>query len=116
MKERIQKVLANAGVSSRRSIEEMVRQGRIAVNGKIMTELPILANAEKDKIEVDETVRFKGEIGRAGVRADEQTAWGVYHQCGAVSPNAGDRPSASRLCRESIPLAGSTRKQKDCCC
>ena len=39
----------------------MVRQGRVAVNGRVLTELPILVNVEKDKIEVDgETVRLKG--------------------------------------------------------
>jgi len=68
VKERIQKILGNAGIASRRNIEEMVRQGRIAVNGKVMTELPILVNAEKDKIEVDgETVRFKGRKSAARV-------------------------------------------------
>ena len=42
VKERIQKILGNAGVASRRNVEEMIRQGRVAVNGKIVTELPIL--------------------------------------------------------------------------
>src|SRR5438045_8145294 len=53
VKERIQKILANAGVGSRRGVEEMVQQGRIAVNGKITKTLPILINPEKDTIEVD---------------------------------------------------------------
>src|SRR5207247_661425 len=53
VKERIQKILANAGVASRRGVEDMVRQGRIAVNGRIVTDLPILIEPEHDKVEVD---------------------------------------------------------------
>jgi 23S rRNA pseudouridine2605 synthase len=54
VKERIQKILANVGVASRRAVEEMVQQGRVAVNGKVMTELPILINPAKDKVTVDD--------------------------------------------------------------
>src|SRR5687768_13360335 len=53
MKQRIQKLLAGAGVASRRNVEEMVRQGRVAVNGKITTELPILVDPNEDRVEVD---------------------------------------------------------------
>src|SRR5215210_8017224 len=53
MKQRIQKVLANAGVDSRRKIEEMILQGRIQVNGKKVWQPPVLIDPEVDKVEVD---------------------------------------------------------------
>lgn len=60
MKERIQKILANAGVDSRRNVEEMVRQGRISVNGRTAWGLPVLIDPEKDKVEVDgQPIRLK---------------------------------------------------------
>jgi len=50
--ERIQKVLARAGVASRRAIEEMVVRGRIRVNGK-RVELGRRIDPSKDVVEVD---------------------------------------------------------------
>lgn len=53
MKERIQKVLATAGIASRRAVEEMVLQGRVAVNGRTVARLPVLVDPVEDRIEVD---------------------------------------------------------------
>ncbi|HVC48263.1 MAG TPA: pseudouridine synthase [Terracidiphilus sp.] len=51
--ERLQKILAQAGVASRRAAEELIRQGRVQVNGQIVTELGTKADAARDHIRVD---------------------------------------------------------------
>jgi 23S rRNA pseudouridine2605 synthase len=51
--ERLQKILAAAGVASRRSAEAMIEQGRVQVNGKVVTELGTKADAGRDHIRVD---------------------------------------------------------------
>ncbi len=51
--ERLQKILAQAGVASRRKAEEMIEQGRVQINGKIVTVLGTKADAARDHIRVD---------------------------------------------------------------
>ncbi len=53
MQERLQKILAHAGVSSRRKAEEMIQQGRVTVNGHAVTELGSKADPNEDVIKVD---------------------------------------------------------------
>jgi 23S rRNA pseudouridine2605 synthase len=53
MQERLQKVISAAGITSRRKAEEMILQGRVSVNGKIVTELGTKADPERDHIKVD---------------------------------------------------------------
>lgn len=50
---RLQKVLANAGVASRRQCEEIIAAGRVEVNGEIVVELGTKVNPETDVIHVD---------------------------------------------------------------
>jgi 23S rRNA pseudouridine2605 synthase len=51
--ERLQKILSQAGVSSRRKAEELIVAGRVTVNGKVVTELGSKADIEHDHIKVD---------------------------------------------------------------
>lgn len=51
--ERLQKILARAGIASRRKAEELILGGRVRVNGRIVQELGTRADPETDKIEVD---------------------------------------------------------------
>lgn len=53
MEERLQKVLAKAGVASRRHAEELILSGKVKVNGKFVTELGTKVNPLKDKIYVN---------------------------------------------------------------
>jgi 23S rRNA pseudouridine2605 synthase len=53
VQERLQKILAHAGVASRRKAEEMIEQGRVTVNGHIISELGSKADPAEDVIKVD---------------------------------------------------------------
>ena len=50
--ERLQKVMAHAGVASRRKAETLILEGKVTVNGKVVRELGVKVT-EKDKIEVE---------------------------------------------------------------
>ncbi len=50
---RLQKYLAEAGVASRRKAEDLILQGKVKVNHKIVTELGTKINPQKDKVEYE---------------------------------------------------------------
>lgn len=52
MQERLQKIIATAGIASRRAAEELITAGEVTVNGKVVTELGTKADAEVDHIKV----------------------------------------------------------------
>ncbi len=52
MEERLQKLISQAGVASRRAAEELIKEGQVTVNGEVVTELGTKADPEKDHIKV----------------------------------------------------------------
>jgi 23S rRNA pseudouridine2605 synthase len=79
MKERIQKILAAAGVASRRHVEAMVLEGRVRVNGEVAQQLPLLVDPASDRIEVDgEPIAAQGSRGEKKVYLIMNKPKGVY--------------------------------------
>ncbi|MBN2254375.1 MAG: rRNA pseudouridine synthase [Deltaproteobacteria bacterium] len=53
MEERLQKVMARAGIASRRVSEQMIKDRRVTVNDRVVTELGTKVDADRDMIRVD---------------------------------------------------------------
>jgi len=51
MLERLQKIIAHAGIASRRHAEQLILSGQVRVNGQVITELGSKADAKEDRIE-----------------------------------------------------------------
>jgi 23S rRNA pseudouridine2605 synthase len=76
--DRLQKVLAHAGVGSRRSCEEMILQGRITIDGRIVRELGTRVDPLRSKVAVD---------GQA-IHAERPVYFAVHKPKGYVSTNS----------------------------
>ena len=50
---RLQKIIANAGLASRREAERLIDEGRVTVNGTVVRQQGILADPEADRIKVN---------------------------------------------------------------
>jgi 23S rRNA pseudouridine2605 synthase len=77
--ERIQKILARAGIASRRHAEELIRQERVKVNGKAVM-IGDRADAGKDTITVD---------GKP-VRIEPPVYYAFYKPAGVVTTMGGE--------------------------
>ncbi len=56
---RLQKALAQAGIASRRAAEELIRQGRVSVNGRVVTEMGEQVDLQTDMVCVDQCSRVR---------------------------------------------------------
>src|SRR4029079_7941071 len=101
--ERLQKVLADAGIASRRDVELPVRAGRVRVNGRPVHQLPCLVDPARDLIELD------GEVleltGRAGSRPRERIYLMLNKPKGVISTarDPGGRPNVVDMVRAGVP-------------
>jgi 23S rRNA pseudouridine2605 synthase len=62
--DRLQKIIAHAGVASRREAEAMIKAGRVTVNGRVVTELGSRAEPGRDHIKVDGKLITRAETHR----------------------------------------------------
>jgi len=53
MMERLQKMIARAGIASRRHAEDLIVEGKVQVNGKVVTELGTKVDPARDHVKVD---------------------------------------------------------------
>lgn len=90
--ERLQKILARAGLSSRRKAESLISSGRVRVDGRVITELGTKANPKKSTIEVD------------GRRIEpEPLCYGILHKPRGMVTTLSDpegRPTARDILRQ----------------
>lgn len=94
MEERIQKIMARAGLGSRRACEELIAAGRVRVNGKVAS-LGAKADAAQDKIEVD---------GRPLSGSEALVYIALYKPRGVLS--AASSPDSRQTVRDLVPESG----------
>lgn len=97
MKERVQKLMSQAGVASRRASEEIIEQGRVRVNGKVIT-VGDKADPENDVIEVDGEKLKMDKI--------EKRYYVFYKPQNVLSTNTANPDDDRPTVRELVPVEG----------
>ena len=94
MQERLQKLIAQAGLASRRAAEEMILNGEVTVNGKIITELGTKADPEKDHIKV------RGKLINTKLTGERELSYILLNKPKGYLSSAADpqgRPTVTQL-------------------
>lgn len=88
---RIQKFLSRAGRASRREAERMMQQGRVRVNGQVVTELGTRVDPDRDRVEVD-----------GALVTEEPLRWYAFHKPAGVLTTRSD-PHGGRTVYDELP-------------
>src|SRR2546426_1580612 len=91
MQERLQKIIARAGIASRRHAEKLILSGQVRVNGRVVTELGTKADPATDRIEA---------AGRV-VREEERKVWLLLNKPPGVVSTLAD-PEGRRTLRHCL--------------
>jgi 23S rRNA pseudouridine2605 synthase len=102
--DRLQKILAQAGIASRRKAEEIILEGRVMVNGTVITTLGTRHDATKDHIRVD------GKL----LHGPEQQRYYMLNKPRGYVTTLDDPEKRPTMCG-STRWAGSTTSPKGCC-
>ena len=92
--ERLQKLIAQAGLASRRAAEEMILNGEVTVNGKVITELGTKADPEKDHIKV------RGKLINTKLTGERELSYILLNKPKGYLSSAADpqgRPTVTQL-------------------
>jgi pseudouridine synthase len=96
VEERLQKLISQAGITSRRAAEDLIRQGRVTVNGKT-AQIGDKADLERDVVRVD---------GKA-LKSEPEFVYILLNKPrGVVSTNKAQPQEKRRTVRDLIPLEG----------
>jgi 23S rRNA pseudouridine2605 synthase len=95
MEERLQKILARAGFGSRRACEELIRQGRVAINGQV-AQIGQKADPDRDRITVD------GEP----VQVETKHTYVALHKPRGTLSDEGDGSGRIQTARDLVKLPG----------
>jgi len=99
--ERIQRVMADAGVAARRACERLVEEGRVTVNGQTVTRLPVWVDPDRDTVAVDaKPIRRRDRRVYVMLNKPRRTLTTAADEPGALRRTVldlVDHPAASRL-------------------
>src|SRR5258707_15158180 len=96
MQERLQKIIARAGIASRRHAEQLILSGQVRVNGQVVRELGTKADAATDRIEA---------AGRVGKEDERRVYLGLHKPpeiVAAMADPEGSKPVKN--CLSGFPL------------
>jgi len=110
---RLQKIIAAAGVASRRKAEELISSGHVQVNGTVVTELGSKADPETDHVRVNGKL-LHGAQRQVYLLLNKPRGYVTTMSDPEKRPTVMDLISASGAA--SIPSAVWTTLAKDCCC